>query len=71
MNISEVERIIGYSFKNKSLLVQAFTRRSYGVESGTHTDNEVLEFVGDRAVDYGSARGCVCRMEKRTVEQDA
>ena len=61
VNISEVEKIIGYSFKNKSLLVQAFTRRSYGVESGDHTDNEVLEFVGDRAVDYVLIR---CMMDQ-------
>ena len=59
--IELIEKIIGYSFKNKALLVQAFTRRSFGVESGDHTDNEVLEFVGDRAVDYVLIR---CMMDQ-------
>lgn len=51
-NFDEVEKIIGYDFKNKSLLMQAFMRRSYGIECHAYTDNEVLEFVGDRAIDY-------------------
>ena len=49
---NEVEQIIGYEFNNKNLLMQAFMRRSYGIESGAHSDNEVLEFVGDRVIDY-------------------
>ncbi len=50
-NITEIEKILGYEFKNKSLLRQAFTRESYcnelravGVELQS---NEVLEFCGD------------------------
>ena len=50
--IKEIERKIGYTFKDKSLLRQAFTRTSYCNE---HKDrhgeklqsNEVLEFFGD------------------------
>ena len=49
---NEVEQIIGYEFNNKNLLMQAFMRRSYGIESGAYSDNEVLEFVGDRVIDY-------------------
>ena len=42
---------IGYTFKNQELLVQAFTRRSYSMENGGQ-DNEVLEFIGDKALDF-------------------
>ena len=31
-NLSDAERIIGYSFKDKSLLVAAFTHSSYANE---------------------------------------
>ncbi len=48
----EIEKIIGYTFKDKSLLMQAFTRTSYCNEhkpSGNmgYQSNEVLEFFGD------------------------
>lgn len=48
--IPEIEKIIRYTFRDKSLLTQAFTRASYCNE---HTrgekiqSNEVLEFFGD------------------------
>ena len=42
-----VENTIGYSFKNKGLLLQAFTRSSYAEENGISVDNERLEFIGD------------------------
>lgn len=41
---------IGYRFKNLDLLQQAFVRRSYAKENGGE-DNEVLEFIGDKALD--------------------
>lgn len=47
----EVERKISYGFKNKSLLFQAFTRSSYAEENGGES-NEVLEFIGDRVLDF-------------------
>ena len=46
----EAEKIIGYQFKNKALLVQAFTRRSYSEENTGTPHNEVLEFIGDSAL---------------------
>ena len=51
-NIAEIESKIGYVFKDKSLLKQAFTRTSYANEHkgrGTtaYQSNEVLEFFGD------------------------
>ncbi|MBQ7503914.1 MAG: hypothetical protein IJT79_01165 [Ruminococcus sp.] len=49
--IEKIERRIGYPFKNKDLLQQAFVRRSYSRENGGG-DNEVLEFIGDTVLDY-------------------
>lgn len=46
----EIEAILGYTFNNKSLLKQAFTRRSYVSENSFELDNEVLEFIGDSVV---------------------
>lgn len=42
---------IGYKFNNSDLLQQAFTRRSYSEENGGE-DNEVLEFIGDKVLDF-------------------
>lgn len=46
---------IGYTFKNKYLLRQAFVRRSYSQEYGGE-NNEVLEFIGDKALDFAVVR---------------
>ena len=50
--IPTVEGIIGYTFRDKSLLIQAFTRTSYCNEHSIYRkprfqSNEVLEFFGD------------------------
>lgn len=45
-----VEKKIGYRFKERSLLQQAFVRKSYGVEHDC-AHNEVLEFIGDKVLD--------------------
>ena len=45
-----IQNHIDYQFKNPDLLVQAFTRSSYSEENGG-CDNEVLEFIGDKALD--------------------
>lgn len=47
--INDIQNQIGYKFKNQELLEQAFTRRSYSMENGGE-DNEVLEFIGDAAL---------------------
>ncbi|MBO7196544.1 MAG: hypothetical protein J6V80_04365 [Clostridia bacterium] len=51
-NISLIEKKIGYTFKDKSLLTQAFTRSSFCNEHKRrggrgYMSNEVLEFFGD------------------------
>ncbi|KAK1405446.1 ribonuclease 3-like protein 3 [Heracleum sosnowskyi] len=43
-SLEEVEKIIGYNFKNQSLLQQAFTHQSYQQKCESY---ERLEFVGD------------------------
>ncbi len=45
-NLAEVEKIIGYTFKNKKLLAEALTHSSYANLHDT-TSNERLEFLGD------------------------
>jgi ribonuclease-3 len=51
-NIKHIETVIGYTFKDKSLLKQAFTRTSFcnehkGCCGARYQSNEVLEFFGD------------------------
>ena len=52
LNVGEIEKKIGYTFRDKSLLIQAFTRTSFcneinpTVKTKYHS-NEVLEFFGD------------------------
>ena len=52
LNIAEIEKKIGYTFKDKSILIQAFTRTSFCNEANLtckvkYHSNEVLEFFGD------------------------
>lgn len=49
-DLRKIQDHIGYSFKNLDLLQQAFVRRSYAKENDGE-DNEVLEFIGDKALD--------------------
>lgn len=51
INYEAIENQIGYSFKNRDLLKQAFTRRSYSQEHGGE-NNEVLEFYGDKVLEF-------------------
>lgn len=47
-NIDELEKKIGYKFKNPELLLNALTHSSYANENrGRISDNERLEFLGD------------------------
>lgn len=49
-DLNYVQIHIDYEFKNLDLLRQAFTRKSYSSENGG-ADNELLEFIGDKALD--------------------
>ena len=48
---SKIEKIIGYTFKDKSLLKTAFTHSSYANEHRCKS-NERLEFFGDSVLGY-------------------
>ncbi|MDE7330526.1 MAG: hypothetical protein K2N30_05535, partial [Clostridia bacterium] len=48
---TEIEQQIGYEFENRTLLQQAFTRKSYTAETHDGNNNEVLEFLGDKVLD--------------------
>ena len=49
-DLKKIENLIGYEFQNKELLQQSFIRKSYSEENGGE-NNEVLEFIGDKALD--------------------
>ena len=56
-NLTELESRIGYSFKDKTLLVKALTHSSYANEKklGKGGCNERLEFLGDAVLDLISS----------------
>lgn len=52
LRISQFEKQIGYTFKEKFYLERALTHSSYNKEKNTkHQDNERLEFLGDAFLD--------------------
>jgi ribonuclease-3 len=58
MSLSELERILGITFTDKSLLQRALTHRSYLNENPDYplSDNERLEFLGDAVLDFLTAK---------------
>ena len=50
--IRRIESAIGYTFRDKRLLVQVFTRKTYMKVDPEAPDNEVLEFYGDTLLSY-------------------
>ena len=55
MKIEELEKSIGYEFKNKELLKNALTHTSYAFENHTQS-NEKLEFLGDSILEFISSK---------------
>ena len=53
-NLTMLEKAIGYSFRNRRLLDEALTHRSFINEAGGDgvADNERLEFFGDAVIDF-------------------
>ena len=47
--IAEAERRVGYTFKDKELLLTAFTHKSYTGKTGA--DNDRMEFLGDAVLE--------------------
>lgn len=49
----ELEKILSYKFRDKSILIEALTHSSYSNENpGTDKNNERLEFLGDSILSY-------------------
>ncbi len=46
---------IGYRFKNKQLLLEALTHKSYANENKLKYNNERLEYLGDSIIDFAIA----------------
>ena len=44
---TDIERIIGYCFKDKAVLKEALTHKSFAGEHRSAKHNERLEFLGD------------------------
>ena len=74
--LANLERSIAYQFRDRELLVQALTHRSYGA-----TNNERLEFIGDGLVNAVVAQllysahpdldeGSLSRMRSKLVSRD-
>ncbi len=55
MNFAELEKSIGYVFRNKNLLKNALTHKSYAYENKVDS-NEKLEFLGDSILEYISSK---------------
>ena len=55
MNLEELETNIGYTFKNKELLIKALTHTSYAYENNIES-NEKLEFLGDSILEFVSSK---------------
>ncbi|MDD7637383.1 MAG: ribonuclease III, partial [Clostridiales bacterium] len=56
-NLTELEEVIGYEFKQKGLLRQALTHSSFANEKHMKklSDNERLEFLGDAVLEVVSS----------------
>ena len=55
MQIQDIEKSIGYTFKNRELLKRALTHTSYAYENGVES-NEKLEFLGDSVLEFISSK---------------
>lgn len=51
-NCLELQKSLGYKFKDLALLESALTHRSYRFENNTETDNQRLEFLGDSVLGF-------------------
>lgn len=69
IDLQGIQHTIGYEFDNVDLLQQAFVRRSYSEENGGQ-NNEVLEFIGDKALDLAVIRVMMERFGQITDDKE-
>jgi ribonuclease-3 len=62
-SLGEFETQLGYSFKDRALLMRALTHRSYvnEHEGEGYQDNESMEFLGDSALGFLISSSIYCR----------
>ena len=81
-DIAKFKYQINYDFKNKELLKEALTHRSYSVERGLKYDNQRLEFLGDAVIEIifteylfnkypNEQEGVLTKMRSALVKQEA
>ncbi|HJV65893.1 MAG TPA: ribonuclease III [Geomonas sp.] len=51
-NLETLEDRVGYRFRNRALLEEALTHRTFVNETGAGKDNQRLEFFGDAVLDF-------------------
>lgn len=68
-DLRAIESALGYGFNNIDLLQQAFVRRSYSQENGGQ-NNEVLEFIGDKALDLAVIKILMQRFGEITEQKE-
>ncbi len=54
-DLQTLQELLGYRFRDPSLLTLALTHSSYGNEQNDHRDNERLEFLGDSVLGFITA----------------
>lgn len=64
--LKTVQDRIGYQFCNENLLKQAFIRKSYSMENGGE-NNEVLEFIGDKALDISVIKIMIEKFQNKSI----
>ena len=81
-DISEFEKIIGYTFNHKKYLKIALTHKSYIDENPTFESNQRYEFLGDTILDFDLTNylfnkypdleeGSLTKIRSSAVNQDA
>ena len=64
LDIEAIEKVLGYNFREKTFIIQAFTHASYSPNRLTDS-YEQLEFLGDAVIDYL----VTCHLYTSTTEQ--
>ncbi|MFW6005506.1 MAG: ribonuclease III [Desulfonatronovibrionaceae bacterium] len=62
-NLAELQKILGYTFRDEDLLLLALTHSSHANEKGTE-NNERLEFLGDAVLELCISRILFYRFDK-------
>ena len=81
-DIEQLKNFIDYQFKDRALLRQALTHRSYAAETKLKYDNQRLEFLGDSVLEIiiteyiyktypNATEGVMTKLRSALAQQDA